>query len=173
MIGTPLLAGLVMATAITAPAPVTAHADVQRPAAAADWPESGSFLRYDYDPATDKFEASTKGTYEITGIHPDLFQPVGTAHVKGNVTNHTTGDFRCAFGLFRITYRTADGSLLPTMKYYRNCKGKTAMTFEFSYPNVHQLEVKACTDGKRPEGTRPSLHCVESGGWKVLYVSYP
>lgn len=59
------------------------------------------------------------------------------------------------------------------MKYYRNCKGKTATTFEFSHPNVHQLEVKVCNEGKRPEGTSPTPRCVESGTWKVLYVSYP
>ncbi|MEU8202554.1 hypothetical protein [Streptosporangium sp. NPDC049046] len=173
MIGTPLLAGLAMAAAIIAPAPVTAHADAQRLAATANWPESGSFLRYDHNLATGKFEASMKGTYEITDIHPDLFQPVGTAHVKGNVINQVAGDFRCAFGLFRITYLATDGNLLSTMKYYRNCKGKTKLAFDFSHPNVHRLEAKACTDGKRPEGTKPSLHCLEDSGWKTLYVSYP
>lgn len=71
-----------MAAAITAAAPITAHADAQRPAAAADWPESGSFLRFAKNTAVNKFEASSKGTYEMTGIHPDLFQPIGIAHVK-------------------------------------------------------------------------------------------
>lgn len=166
---TRVLAGLALAAGSVVVIPAAAQAVTGAPASATAQGPAASWKSWGPHSAPGK-KATAEGRLRAIGIDPDLFQPVGTVQVRGKVTDRTPDDSGCAWAVFRITYRTGDGNLPFTHKYFRDCTASAPTSFSFSHRNVYQVELKVCSHGK---ARKPTLNCLYAGTWKVLYLAYP
>lgn len=164
-----VLAVLALAAGSVAVIPAAAQAVTGAPASATAQGPAASWKSWGPHSAPGK-KATAQGRLRAIGIDPDLVQPVGTVQVSGKVTDRTPDDSGCAWAVFRITYRTGDGNLPFTHKYFRNCTASASKSFTFSHRNVYQVELKVCSHGK---ARKPTLNCLYGGTWKLLYLAYP
>ncbi|MFF0249214.1 hypothetical protein ACWEU6_34785 [Streptosporangium sandarakinum] len=112
--------------------------------------------------------AKASGSLRATGEdHADI-PAAETVRISGRVQDLTRANATCGLAVFRITYRTSDGNLPFTHRTVRDCSYGTPKPFTFDHRNVYQVELKVCSEAR---AAQPSLNCLYSGTWKILYLS--
>ncbi|MET9066355.1 hypothetical protein [Streptosporangium sandarakinum] len=173
MIATRLLTGLALAAAALSAVSLPSAAQAATPAAGGAAVTGGTdsaaapavIWGPRYSPGRG---AKASGSLRATGEdHADI-PAAETVRISGHVQDLTRANATCGLAVFRITYRTSGGNLPFTHRTIRDCSYGTPKPFTFDHRNVYQVELKVCSEAR---AAQPSLNCLYSGTWKVLYLS--
>ncbi|MEU6744036.1 hypothetical protein [Streptosporangium sandarakinum] len=172
MIATRLLTGLALAAAALSAVSLPSAAQAATPASAvtvAGGTDSAAAPAVIWGPRYSPGRgAKASGSLRATGEdHADI-PAAETVRISGRVQDLTRASATCGLAVFRITYRTSDGNLPFTHRTVRDCSYGTPKPFTFDHRNVYQVELKVCSEAR---AAQPSLNCLYSGTWKVLYLS--
>ncbi|WP_327107186.1 hypothetical protein [Nonomuraea glycinis] len=112
--------------------------------------------------------AKTVGSLVAVGEdHGDL-PTADTVKITGKLYDWTRDRSTCGWAVFRITYKANGNNLPHKHRSIRDCSYRTAKSYSFTHPDVYQVELKVCAEGR---AAKPSLNCLYAGTWKTLYLS--